>query len=107
MHSRFNLSIVLPMYQPRPGWEKSLKENIELLDREFNYSVKIQYIIVNDGGENEHLLSLFDVIHEAKDNIRFISYTQNMGKGYALRTGVAAATAPIVITTDLDFPYET
>jgi len=30
-----------------------------------------------------------------------------MGKGYALRTGVAAATAPIVITTDLDFPYET
>jgi len=94
------------MYKPRSGWEKTLKENIDLLYIEFNHSIKIQYIIVNDGGENEHLLSLFDVIQEAKNNITFISYKENRGKGYALRTGVAAATAPIVITTDLDFPYE-
>ena len=106
MRSGFNLSIVLPMYKPRLGWEKNLKENIDLIDIEFNESIKIEYIVVNDGGENEHLLSLFDVIQQAKNNIRFISYKENKGKGYALRTGVSAATAPIVITTDLDFPYE-
>jgi len=94
------------MYKPRLGWEKNLKENIDLIDIEFNESIKIEYIVVNDGGENEHLLSLFDVIQQAKNNIRFISYKENKGKGYALRTGVSAATAPIVITTDLDFPYE-
>jgi dolichyl-phosphate beta-glucosyltransferase len=95
------------MYRPKTGWEKSLKENMQFIDIEFNYSISIQYIIVNDGDENEHLLSLFDVIQQSERNVRFISYKDNMGKGYALRTGVAAATAPVVITTDLDFPYET
>src|SRR5689334_9534884 len=106
MRNRYDLSIVLPMYKPKFGWEKSLRENIQLLDIEFNYSISIEYIIVNDGNENEHLLSLFDVIHQAEKNIRFISYKENKGKGFALRTGVAAANAPVVITTDLDFPYE-
>ena len=106
MRKRYDLSIVLPMYKPKAGWEKSLKENMQLLDIEFNYSISIQYIVVNDGFENEHLLSLFDVIQEAESNVTFISYKVNMGKGYALRTGVAAAAAPVVITTDLDFPYE-
>lgn len=104
---KYDLSIVLPMYCPKQGWENCLKENMQLLDIEFNYSVSIEYIIVNDGNENGHLLSLFDVIQQSEDNVRFISYKQNMGKGYALRTGVAAASAPVVITTDLDFPYET
>lgn len=107
MRKHCHLSIVLPMYKPKAGWEKSLKENMQLLDIEFNYSISIEYIIVNDGAETEHLLSLFDVIHQSERNVRFISYEQNMGKGYALRTGVAAASAPVVITTDLDFPYET
>ncbi|MCW3111028.1 MAG: hypothetical protein JWQ09_5534 [Segetibacter sp.] len=107
MRNQYDLSIVLPMYKPKPGWEKNLKENMQLLDIDFNYSTSIEYIIVNDGSENEHLLSLFDVIQQSESNVRFISYSENMGKGYALRTGVAAASAPIVITTDLDFPYET
>ncbi|GEO08333.1 glycosyltransferase family 2 protein [Segetibacter aerophilus] len=106
MHNKYDLTIVLPMFKPKPGWEKSLKENMQLIDIEFNYSISIQYIIVNDGCENEHLLSLFDVIQQSESNVKFISYQENMGKGFALRTGVAAASAPVVITTDLDFPYE-
>jgi dolichyl-phosphate beta-glucosyltransferase len=106
MRTHYDLSIVLPMYKPKPGWEESLKENMRQIDVEFQHSISIQYIIVNDGCENEHLLSLFDVIQQSISNVKFISYKENMGKGYALRTGVAAATAPVVITTDLDFPYE-
>ncbi|MDQ6812191.1 MAG: glycosyltransferase family 2 protein [Bacteroidota bacterium] len=106
MRKRYDLSIVLPMYKPKAGWEKSLKENMQLLDIEFNYSISIEYVLVNDGFENEHLLSLFDVIQQSENNVRFISYAENMGKGFALRTGVAAASASVVITTDLDFPYE-
>lgn len=94
------------MCRPKQGWEKCVKENMQLLDIEFNYSTSIEYVIVNDGFENEHLLSLFDVIQQAENNVKIISYKDNMGKGYALRRGVAAASAPIVITTDLDFPYE-
>lgn len=107
MHPKYDLTIVLPMYRPKAGWENNLKQNIQLIDIEFSYSVSIEYIIVNDGFENGHLLSLFDVLHDAHPNVKFVSYKENMGKGYALRTGVAAASAPVVITTDLDFPYET
>lgn len=106
MPIKYDLSIVLPMYKPRAGWEKSLKENIQLLRLEFTYSVSVEFIVVNDGNESEHLLSLFDVLQQDESDLRFLSYAQNMGKGYALRTGVAAAKAPVVITTDLDFPYE-
>ncbi|MDB5246809.1 MAG: hypothetical protein JWQ40_1203 [Segetibacter sp.] len=106
MVKKYELSIVLPMYHPKPGWESLLKENIQLLRIEFNYAVSIEFIVVNDGNESEHVLSLFDVLQQDDNDLRFISYAQNMGKGYALRTGVAAAKAPVIITTDLDFPYE-
>src|SRR4051812_24589445 len=106
MRSNFDLSIVLPMYKPKRDWQESLQENMQLLEIEFNNEIQIEYLIVNDGAENEHLLSLFDVIQESVKNVRFISYKENRGKGFALRTGVAAASAAIVITTDLDFPYE-
>jgi glycosyltransferase involved in cell wall biosynthesis len=106
MHKHYDLSVVLPMYRPKSGWEYCLKENMQLIDIEFNYSISIEYIIVNDGAENEHLLSIFDIMQQSESNVKFISYEKNMGKGYALRTGVAATSAPVVIMTDLDFPYE-
>ncbi len=34
-----------------------------------------------------------------------VSYAINQGKGYALRKGVEAATAPYILYTDIDFPF--
>ncbi len=65
----------------------------------------LNFIVVNDGGEIEQLSNLFDVVRDSHPSIKFISYNENMGKGFALRTGVVAASAPYIITTDLDFPY--
>src|SRR5690606_12186551 len=46
-----------------------------------------------------------DRIKAAVDDVAFISYQQNRGKGYAIRQGIKAATAGIIIFTDMDFPY--
>jgi hypothetical protein len=35
-----------------------------------------------------------------------VSYTENKGKGFAVRAGVAETTALFVLYTDYDFPYE-
>ena len=44
----------------------------------------------------------------AEDNrVRLISYTPNMGKGCAVRTGMLASTGDIVIFTDCDNAYGT
>jgi glycosyltransferase involved in cell wall biosynthesis len=68
--------------------------------------VEVEFIVVNDGDANEKLSSLFNVVQQAYPHARLIGYNKNRGKGFALRTGVAAALAPHIITTDLDFPYE-
>jgi glycosyltransferase involved in cell wall biosynthesis len=60
-----------------------------------------ELIIVNDGSTKE-VDSNFSV---SNPFIRFFSYPENRGKGYALRKGVEAAKGEIIIYTDIDFPY--
>jgi glycosyltransferase involved in cell wall biosynthesis len=102
----YDLSVVLPMYQSKQGWELQLIDNIKTINKQLGDATVIEFIVVNDGGEIEQLSNLFDVVRDSHPNIKFISYNGNMGKGFALRTGVAAASAPHIITTDLDFPYQ-
>lgn len=102
----FNLSVVLPMYKPKEGWERQLIDNIKALKLHLGDDVAVEFIVVNDGGETHQLSILMDRVRRACPHLKFIGYTENKGKGYALRTGVTAASAPHIITTDLDFPYE-
>lgn len=105
MQPAFDLSIVLPMYLPKPGWELQFLSNIQEVQNHLPIGLSIEFVIVNDGNESEDLLSIFDVISQSYPFIIFYSYNKNKGKGYALREGVKKTSAPYVITTDLDFPY--
>jgi glycosyltransferase involved in cell wall biosynthesis len=100
-----DISFVLPLYKPNPTWHHRFLENVEKTRAIFPSSVDIEFVIVNDGFETPELLNLFEVISETDPSISFISYAENMGKGYALRTGVENASAPYVVLTDFDFPY--
>jgi dolichyl-phosphate beta-glucosyltransferase len=103
--SSFNLAIVLPICKPKVGWPAVLISNIQDVQKTLP-GVAIQFIVVNDGYETPQLLSLFEILNETYPFIHFISYPINMGKGYALRTGVKYASTKYIITTDFDFPYE-
>jgi glycosyltransferase involved in cell wall biosynthesis len=65
----------------------------------------LRLILVNDGSNIDHFIDEFEWLKGAEPEANIISYSPNKGKGYALRTGVALATAPMVIYTDIDFPY--
>lgn len=101
----YNLSIVIPICKPKAGWANNLVANALAVKKELS-NVNIEFIVVNDGYEIPHLTSLFELVSEQYPFIQFISYEKNMGKGFALRTGVRAASAPYIVTTDIDFPYE-
>jgi len=101
-----DISFVLPLYKPNPNWHHRFLENVAKTRAIFPESVNIEFVIVNDGFETPDLLNLFDVISETDSALTFISYAENMGKGYALRTGVENASAPYVVLTDFDFPYQ-
>ncbi len=99
-----SLDIILPAYNPLPGWEEVVIGRFQSLVKALP-DVKIRLFIVNDGSsrldENESLRILQQVIPD----LQWISYTENRGKGYALRQGVKKSSADFVVYTDIDWPY--
>jgi glycosyltransferase involved in cell wall biosynthesis len=66
--------------------------------------VTAQLIMVNDGSSVD-LSEGVKKIEAAIGNAKWISYPENQGKGYALRTGVQASNGDYLLYTDHDLPY--
>jgi glycosyltransferase involved in cell wall biosynthesis len=98
------LDIVLPCYNPIPNWAQNLVNNVNSL-RQHLPDATLHLYLVNDGSSkgvtDEDLVLL-------RENIAFfhyVHYTQNEGKGHALREGVLQTKHEYCIYTDIDFPY--
>lgn len=98
-------SIILPCYNPQPQWVHRVVEQYNTIVALLNTTVTI--ILVNDGSTvgvtDEDIL----LLKEAIPKFQYITYTENKGKGYAVRQGVTVAATDIIIYTDIDFPYTT
>ena len=103
--ARLNLSIVLPCYNPKPGWHLELYQHYQEIRTSLPPDLKIELIVVNDGSPLEPTAAAKRYLAKRCPYFRFISYNNNMGKGYAVRKGVEAARSPYIIYTDIDFPY--
>jgi dolichyl-phosphate beta-glucosyltransferase len=101
----YTVSVVLPLYKPADNWISGFIKNVRELDRLLTHE-SVEYIIVHDGPADKHLLSGIDIITGELPHVRFISYHENKGKGYAVRTGVAASTGLHILMIDFDFPYQ-
>ncbi len=100
-----SLDIILPCFNPPPGWAN----NIINVYKEISVKipgVTIKLFIINDGSSKIDAMEI-DKINTITGGIKFISYSLNKGKGYALRKGVNESNAELVIYTDIDFPYTT
>ena len=62
----------------------------------------IELIVVDDGSTDDTSLICQQIINDFFPNGKVITKPKNTGKGSALRTGVAAANAPIILTMDAD-----
>jgi glycosyltransferase involved in cell wall biosynthesis len=70
-------------------------ENLATLDRPW------ELIVVNDGSTDDSF-ALAQKLELANRNLRVLGYSANRGRGFALRTGIAAARGDIVVTTEID-----
>lgn len=99
-----SLDIILPAYNPLPGWEEIVIGRFQSLVKALP-DVKIRLFIVNDGSQRLDENHSAGLIQEVIPDLQWISYKENRGKGYALRQGVKNSTADFVVYTDIDWPY--
>jgi len=102
---QLSLDIVIPCFNPEPGWEKNLVQYYTTLESKFE-STSLSLIVINDGSTQAVNSSSIELLKGKIEDVIYLEYGQNMGKGYALRRGVAESSSDLVIFTDVDFPYE-
>lgn len=95
------ISVICPFYNEAAIIEAAAKRTIANLEQDFGADWEL--ILVNDGSTDNSL----DVLKRAlKDyahlNIRVIGAPYNQGRGRALKYGIDAASAPIIVTTEAD-----
>ncbi|HEY5471507.1 MAG TPA: glycosyltransferase family 2 protein [Bacteroidales bacterium] len=98
-----NLAIIVPLYNPHNDWFDNICDSLSGLDSILN-DVEYTIIMVNDGS------SVFDESYIEKlltgsNKIKYISYSSNQGKGYAIRYGLSKVQADFYVYTDIDFPF--
>jgi glycosyltransferase involved in cell wall biosynthesis len=99
-----SLDIILPAYNPLPGWEEIVIGRFQSLVKALP-DVKIRLFIVNDGSLRLDENRSAGLLKEVIPDLQWISYKENRGKGYALRQGVQKSSAEFVVYTDIDWPY--
>ncbi|PIN88437.1 glycosyl transferase [Candidatus Pacearchaeota archaeon CG10_big_fil_rev_8_21_14_0_10_35_13] len=90
------LSVIMPAYN-------EINTIRKIIDKVKSVNIPKEIIIVDDGstdGTKEFLQGLND------PSIKFFHYSGNVGKSYAVRTGISHATGDIIIIQDADLEYD-
>tara|TARA_A100000164_G_C21916215_1_gene778374 strand:+ start:88 stop:813 length:726 start_codon:yes stop_codon:yes gene_type:complete len=97
-----DVSIVIPLYNE----ERRLKKNLPTIDifLKKNQKKKVELIFVSDGSSDNTNKIIKDYINEnsKKLKINFIKYKKNIGKGFAVKSGVLAAKNKWILICDAD-----
>jgi glycosyltransferase involved in cell wall biosynthesis len=92
------LSVVMPVYNEAATVADVIKT--VLAQR------PVQQLIIVDDCSNDGTWEKLQPLAQKEPRIKLIRHEVNQGKGAALRTGFAHATAPIVIIQDADLEYD-
>ncbi|MBU0981132.1 glycosyltransferase family 2 protein [Patescibacteria group bacterium] len=92
-----DLSVIIPAYNESKRLKKTLEEALSFFSDKFE---NFEIILVDDGSTDETLISINS--YRSNPNLRIITYSENRGKGYAIKQGVLAARGEIVLFMDAD-----
>ena len=99
-----SIDIIIAFYNPPNNWSKIVFNQFNQFNRLFSNN-KVSLILVNDGSENNIIRKEVEYLKDNIQNLHYISYPKNMGKGFALRKGVSFSQSDFQIITDIDLPY--
>jgi len=92
------LSVVIPVYNEGGTIARVLQTVLA-------QPLVLEVIVVDDGSHDD-TWAVLQPLAEIEPRIRIFQHPVNLGKGAALRTGFAKATAPFVIVQDADLEYD-
>ncbi len=92
------LSVIMPVYNEAETVR-------EIIDTVLRQPLVSELICVNDAS-SDRSGAILDEVAETECRVKVLHHPVNQGKGAALRTGIAYASAPYVIIQDADFEYD-
>tara|TARA_B100000989_G_scaffold167908_1_gene125600 strand:- start:1777 stop:2481 length:705 start_codon:yes stop_codon:yes gene_type:complete len=97
-----NISLIIPLYNE----ESRIKKNLSFIQN-FLKKKNIEVIFVNDGSSDnsEKIIKKF-ISKNNKKFIKYLSYKQNVGKGYAIKKGVLSSKKRWILICDLDMSVQ-
>ncbi len=96
-----DLSVVIPMFNEAENAKTTLNLVEEALA---SFLGTFEIIAVNDGSVDNTLETL-NKLAESDKRLRIVSYSQNIGRGMALRRGFYESRGEIVVSIDADLSY--
>lgn len=92
------LSVIIPAYNEAERLGGTLTRIADFLATSF----EAWEIIVVDDGSSDATSDLVRTAQQSSDRFRLLSFSQNRGKGFAVRSGVSSATGDIILFCDAD-----
>ncbi len=94
-----DLSIIIPVYNE----EKKISQTIDTL---YSYlrknKIKVKEVIVTEDGSKDSTAEIVKSKMPKYKNLRLLSYTTNIGRGFALNESLANAKSDLVLYMDVD-----
>ncbi|NNN01553.1 MAG: glycosyltransferase [Acidimicrobiaceae bacterium] len=103
MSPGIDISIIIPAYNEesrlRAGFDR-LRPTLDVLDPQ-----RLEVIVIDDGSNDKTMLHAHEVYGHLA-NTQFIQQPSNLGKGAAIKLGIAAARGEHLITADADMAID-